>query len=99
MGLGANFQNSNDDIAKKLVLDFVQKPAVKKDEESKNPIKSGQSENTPFDSLTVVREMDDGYVVRITQTNKVSGKKTVQTEFISRKAFEAGIRAGYLKPN
>lgn len=95
MGLGANFPNPNDKIIKNLVLDFARNSA-KKSEESQNEAESVQTENASDDSITVVREMDDGYEVRITQTDEKTGEKTVRTEFISREAFEAGIRAGYL---
>lgn len=49
------------------------------------------------DFFTVVRETDDGYVVRITKTDEKTGEENVRKEFISREAFEAGIRNGYLK--
>ena len=49
------------------------------------------------DFFTVVRETDDGYVVRITKTDEKTGEENVRKEFISREAFEAGIRDGYLK--
>ena len=55
------------------------------------------SGNTSGDSLTVVRETEDGYVVRITQTDEKTGGKTERTEVITREAFEAGVRCGYLK--
>ena len=48
------------------------------------------------DFFTVVRETDDGYVVRITKTDEKTGEQNVRKEFISRETFEAGIRAGYL---
>jgi hypothetical protein len=44
-----------------------------------------------------VRETEDGYVVRITQTDEKTGGKTERTEVITREAFEAGVRCGYLK--
>ena len=96
MGLDANFPNPNDKIIKKLVLDFARNSA-KKSEESETSRNSAQSENATDDSLTVVRETDDGYVVRITKTDEKTGAQNVRTEFVSREAFEAGVRAGYLK--
>ena len=46
------------------------------------------------DYLTIVREMDDGYVVRITRD--MDGYEDVKTDYISKEIFESCIRTGYL---
>ena len=46
------------------------------------------------DYLTIVREMDDGYVVRITRD--MDGYEDVKTDYISKELFESCIRTGYL---
>ena len=51
----------------------------------------------PVTASVIEAEMDDGYVVRITKTDEKTGAQNVRTEFVSREAFEAGVRAGYLK--
>ena len=60
MGLGANFPNPNDKIMKKLVLDFARNSA-KKSDESVEKAESSQSDSDSSDSLTVVRQTEDGY--------------------------------------
>ncbi len=46
------------------------------------------------DYLTIVREMDDGYVVRIIRD--MDGYEDVKTDYISKELFESCIRTGYL---
>lgn len=46
------------------------------------------------DYLTIVREMDDGFVVRITRD--LDGYEDVKTDYISKELFESCIRTGYL---
>ena len=46
------------------------------------------------DYMTVVREMDDGYVVRIVRDK--DGYEDVTTDYISKALFESCIRTGYL---
>ncbi|MCQ2573616.1 MAG: hypothetical protein MJ182_06955 [Treponema sp.] len=46
------------------------------------------------DFLTIVREMDDGYVVRIIRD--LDGYEDVKTDYISKELFESCIRTGYL---
>lgn len=48
------------------------------------------------DYLTIVREMEDGYVVRIIRD--MDGYEDVKTDYISRELFESCIRTGYLTP-
>ena len=46
------------------------------------------------DYMTVVREMDDGYVVRIVRDK--DGYDDVTTDYISKALFESCVRTGYL---
>ena len=46
------------------------------------------------DFLTIVREMNDGYVVRIIRD--LDGYEDVKTDYISKELFESCIRTGYL---
>ena len=45
------------------------------------------------DYMTIVREMEDGYVVRIVRDR--DGYNEVKTDFISHSLFESCIRTGY----
>ena len=55
------------------------------------------NQNELSDTLTVIREMDDGYVVRLAYTESNSLGRTERTDFITRKLFESCVRTGYLK--
>ena len=46
------------------------------------------------DFMTIVRETDDGYVVRIVRDK--DGFSDVTTDFISKALFESCLRTGYL---
>ncbi|MBP3709092.1 MAG: hypothetical protein J6I73_01590 [Treponema sp.] len=46
------------------------------------------------DYMTVVREMEDGYVVRIVRDK--DGYEEIKTDYISKELFESCIRTGYL---
>ena len=46
------------------------------------------------DYMTIVREMDDGYVVRIVRDK--DGYDDVTTDYISKALFESCVRTGYL---
>ena len=46
------------------------------------------------DYMTIVREMDDGYVVRIVRDR--DGYDEVTTDYISKSLFNSCIRTGYL---
>ncbi len=46
------------------------------------------------DYMTVVKEMDDGYVVRIIRDK--DGYTDVTTDYMSRTLFESCIRTGYI---
>ncbi|MFI3258098.1 MAG: hypothetical protein R3Y36_07360 [Spirochaetales bacterium] len=53
------------------------------------------SSHNPNDFLTVERETEDGFVVRIVRD--LDGYEKVTTDFIERKLFESCLRTGYLK--
>ena len=46
------------------------------------------------DYMTVIREMEDGFVVKIVRD--MDGYEDVKTDYISRELFESCIRTGYL---
>lgn len=46
------------------------------------------------DYMTIMREMDEGYIVRIVRDK--DGYEDVTTDFISKELFESCIRTGYL---
>ncbi len=46
------------------------------------------------DYMTIVREMEDGFVVRIIRD--MDGYEEVKTDYISRELFESCVRTGYL---
>jgi hypothetical protein len=54
-----------------------------------------KSIGTSTDYMTVEREMDDGYVVRIIRDR--DGYDEITTDFISKTLFDSCIRTGYIK--
>ena len=52
---------------------------------------------TDENTLTVIREMDDEYIVRINKIDGKTGETKVCTGSISRTYFEACIRSGFLQ--
>ncbi len=46
------------------------------------------------DYMTIVREMEDGYVVKIVRD--LDGYQDIKTDYISRELFESCLRTGYL---
>jgi len=46
------------------------------------------------DYMTIIREMEDGYVVKIVRD--MDGYEDVKTDYISKELFESCIRTGYL---
>ena len=46
------------------------------------------------DYMTIVREMDDGYVVRIVRDK--DGYEDVTNDYISKALFDSCVRTGYL---
>ncbi|MCR5319420.1 MAG: hypothetical protein K6E22_14465 [Treponema sp.] len=53
-----------------------------------------RSINNSNDYITIVRELDDGYVVRIVRDK--DGYSDVTTDYISKTLFESCVRTGYL---
>ncbi len=47
------------------------------------------------DYMTIIREMDDGFVVKIVRD--LDGYEDIKTDYISKELFESCIRTGYLK--
>ncbi len=47
------------------------------------------------DYVTILREMDDGFVVRIVRDK--DGYTDVTTEYMSKALFESCVRTGYIK--
>ncbi len=46
------------------------------------------------DYMTIVREMDDGYIVRIVRDK--DGYNDITTDYISKTLFDSCVRTGYL---
>lgn len=46
------------------------------------------------DYMTIIREMDEGFVVRIVRDQ--DGYEDVKTDYISKELFESCVRTGYL---
>ena len=46
------------------------------------------------DYMTIIREMEDGYVVKIVRD--LDGYQDIKTDYISRELFESCLRTGYL---
>ncbi|MBP5695459.1 MAG: hypothetical protein J6X11_02300 [Treponema sp.] len=53
-----------------------------------------RSINNSNDYMTIVRELDDGYVVRIVRDK--DGYSDITTDYISKTLFESCVRTGYL---
>lgn len=53
-----------------------------------------KSIGTTSDYMTIIREMDDGYVVRIVRDR--DGYDEVKTDYISKELFDSCVRTGYL---
>lgn len=52
---------------------------------------------TDENTLTVIREMDDVYIVRINKIDGKTGETKKYTESISRKLFDSCVRNGFLQ--
>ena len=48
------------------------------------------------DTLTIISEADDAYVVRIMHTDEKTGERKENTDVIARELFKAMVRTGYL---
>ena len=88
MGLHYSISNSNKKLTENLVRQFAERVAKEADE---NP--SSGAENT----LTVLRDNGDTYTVLVTVKDEKTGEVTQREETISREAFEAAVKNGYLK--
>ena len=71
----------NKKITDKLVLDFARNSS----DEYKN------------NSLTVLRDNGDTYTVLVTVKDEKTGEVTQREETISREAFDAAVKNGYLE--
>jgi len=81
MSMDYRIPDPNKIITDKLVLDFARKSS---DEDKNN-------------SLTVFRDNGDSYTVIVTVKDEKTGEVTQREETISREAFEAAVKKGYLK--
>ena len=81
MSMDYRIPDPNKKITDKLVLDFARKSS---DEDKNN-------------SLTVLRDNGDTYTVIVTVKDEKTGEVTQREETISREAFEAAVKNGYLK--
>ena len=81
MSMDYRIPDPNKKIIDKLVLDFARKSS---DEDKNN-------------SLTVLRDNGDSYTVIVTVKDEKTGEVTQREETISRQAFEAAVKNGYLK--
>lgn len=49
----------------------------------------------PADYMTIVREMEDGFIVKIVRDR--DGYEEVVTDFLSKTLFESCLRTGYIE--
>ncbi|MBR4598666.1 MAG: hypothetical protein IKO39_01275 [Treponema sp.] len=88
MVLDYSISNPNKKLTENLVRQFAERAVKGADE---NP--SSEAEN----SLTVLRDNGDTYTVLVTVKDEKTGEVTQREETISRQAFEAAVKKGYLK--
>lgn len=88
MSMDYRLTNPNKKLTENLVRQFAERSVKGSDE---NP--SSEAENT----LTVLRDNGDTYTVLVTVKDKNTGEVTQREETISRQAFEAAVKNGYLK--
>ena len=88
MSMDYRLTNPNKKLTENLVRQFAERAAKGADENS-----SSDAEN----SLTVLRDNGDTYTVLVTVKDEETGEVTQREETISRKAFEAAVKNGYLK--
>ena len=88
MGLHYSIPNPNKKLTENLVRQFAERSVKGSDE---NP--ASEVENT----LTVLRDNGDTYTVLVTVKDEKTGEVTQREETISRQAFEAAVKNGYLK--
>lgn len=88
MSMDYRIPNPNKKVTESLVLQFAERSVKGADE---NP--SSEAENT----LTVLRDNADTYTVLVTVKDEKTGEVTQREETISREAFEAAVKNGYMK--
>lgn len=88
MGLHYSIPNPNKKLTENLVRQFAERASKEADEKP-----SSEAENT----LTVLRDNGDTYTVLVTVKDEKTGEVTQREETISREAFEAAVKNGYLK--
>ena len=88
MSMDYRLTNPNKKLTENLVRQFAERAAKGADE---NP--SSEVENT----LTVLRDNGDTYTVLVTVKDEKTGEVTQREETISREAFEAAVKNGYLE--
>lgn len=88
MSMDYRIPDPNKKLTENLVRQFAERSVKGSDE---NP--SSEAENT----LTVLRDNGDTYTVLVTVKDKNTGEVTQREETISRQAFEAAVKNGYLK--
>ena len=88
MSMDYRLTNPNKKLTENLVRQFAERAAKGADENS-----SSDAEN----SLTVLRDNGDTYSVLVTVKDEKTGEVTHREETISREAFEAAVKNGYLE--
>lgn len=88
MSMDYRLPNPNKKPTENLVRQFAER-SVKGSDESP----ASEAENT----LTVLRDNGDTYTVLVTVKDEKTGEVTQREETISRQAFEAAVKNGYLK--
>lgn len=88
MSMDYRIPDPNKKLTENLVRQFAERAAKGADE---NPL--SEAENT----LTVLRDNGDTYTVLVTVKDEETGEVTQREETISREAFEAAVKNGYLK--
>lgn len=88
MDLHYSIPNSNKKLTENLVREFAERSVKGSDEKP-----SSEAEN----ALTVLRDNGDTYTVLVTVKDEKTGEVTQREETISREAFEAAVKNGYLK--
>ncbi len=88
MSMDYRLTNPNKKLTENLVRQFAERSVKGSDE---NP--ASEVENT----LTVLRDNGDTYTVLVTVKDEKTGEVTQREETISRQAFEAAVKNGYLK--
>ena len=88
MSMDYRLTNPNKKLTENLVCQFAERSVKGSDE---NP--SSEVENT----LAVLRDNGETYTVLVTVKDEKTGEVTQREETISREAFEAAVKNGYLE--